>query len=1393
MKRVSDGMGTRAFSTLAAVGAAVLCGAVMVPLEASDAESAAVGLVARYCHECHAGDTLEGDVDLSSVGSLAGMRQTIRHWQRAAEVIADGQMPPQAVAQPTEAERAVIAGWLGNFLKAEAQAHAGDPGRVVLRRLNNAEYTYTVRELTGVDSLDPAREFPAEGGAGEGFTNTGQSLVMSPSMVVKYLDAAKEIAKHLVLLPDGLRFSAGQSRRDFTDELLQEVRGFYRRYTQTLSAEEAGSQITVEQGITLDMGREGFLPLRASLEALEQLAGQPADAAELTRLAADRGLSAKYLASLSDLLGPRGGGQLSARSATGSLLLDRLRSLWQQQPVVPVPILVAEIQSWQRVLWRFNKVGQIGRHLGREDGPASWMEAVSPLASRREYRVPMPAADADGMVTLHLAASPAGDGATDDLVLFERPRLVSAGRGDLPLTAVEDLAAAVGGWQAMLAEQTVGCLEAASELLEQTRAGTAVAVQVDVAALAETHRVDPLILKGWLATLGIETDAAVSLGEPIAGRAEGTAGWPFITGWTGADALSVLANSSDQEVQIPGTMRPHSVGVHPAPNRRVLVSWVSPAALDVQISGSVQRAHIGCGNGVSWSVQVRRRGTRQVVAEGVADAVEAKPFVATDALRLQAGDAICLVIDPRDGNHSCDMTAIALTVTAGGETWDLAEDCSPEILTGNPHPDAAGRAAVWHFTSEPTAGDTQPVIPAGSLAARWLSARSVDERTTLAAALASLLKSAAVEQPADSPDGQLRALLLAPSGPVLAESMAAWLANRDTLSAEADLRLQAPECRTFTMPASLVAGSELVTAAMIAADAGDEASVQVSVGAGEFQPDVLLRPELPLLAREGTAGWQRIERSFEGFRDLFPQALCYVRIVPVDEVVTLNVLYREDDQLRRLMLTEPECAELDRLWDQLLFVSAEPLKLAASLEQITEFATQDRPDLAIPFRQMKPAVDARAEAYRSRLMACQPLQLEALVSLAAEAFRRPLQTSEADDLRALHAMLLGEGLSHEEAMAMLVARVLVSPDFLYKLEVPPAGEAAHEVSGFELATRLSYFLWSSPPDPQLLALAADGTLSDDAVLAAETQRMLADAKTRRLAVEFGTHWLHVSGFARDAEKNEDLFPEFAGLRAAMEEETVRFLTDFFQTDQPLTALLSADHTFLNAALATHYGIAGVDGEAWRRVEGVKAAGRGGVLTLASTLATQAGASRTSPILRGNWLYETILGEKLPKPPKDVPQLAETVPVGLTERQLIELHSENASCARCHKKIDPLGFALEEFDAVGRFRSADAAGQPIDASTTLPDGTSLVGVEGLRSWLLTSQREAFLRQFARKLLGYALGRAVQLSDEPLLDAIVVEVEEHDAHIGRVIEMIVLSPQFRMIRGREYHDPLAMDQQ
>jgi hypothetical protein len=180
--------------------------------------------------------------------------------QRVADMVTSAQMPPPESDQPTDEERRILADWLQAFLAAEARAHAGDPGRVVLRRLNNAEYTHTIRDLTGVDSLDPAKEFPADGGAGEGFTNTGQSLVMSPSLATKYLDAAKGIAAHAVLLPDGLRFSAGDSRRDFADEALARIKQFYARYTQPLDAAAAAAQQTVKQGITLDTGSEGFLP-----------------------------------------------------------------------------------------------------------------------------------------------------------------------------------------------------------------------------------------------------------------------------------------------------------------------------------------------------------------------------------------------------------------------------------------------------------------------------------------------------------------------------------------------------------------------------------------------------------------------------------------------------------------------------------------------------------------------------------------------------------------------------------------------------------------------------------------------------------------------------------------------------------------------------------------------------------------------------------------------------------------------------------------------------------------------------------------------------------------------------------------------------------------------------
>jgi hypothetical protein len=284
--------------------------------------------------------------------------------------------------------------------------------------------------------------------------------------------------------------------------------------------------------------------------------------------------------------------------------------------------------------------------------------------------------------------------------------------------------------------------------------------------------------------------------------------------------------------------------------------------------------------------------------------------------------------------------------------------------------------------------------------------------------------------------------------------------------------------------------------------------------------------------------------------------------------------------------------------------------------------------------------------------------------------------------------------------------------------------------------------------------------------------MLKDDRIRRLATEFGCQWLHVRDLETLDEKSERHFPTFASTRDDMQEEVTRFFIDLFQNDRPVTTLLDADHTFVSDTLAEHYGL-DPKGDAWRKVEGMRARGRGGILGFAATLAKHSGASRTSAILRGTWLSEVVLGDKLPNPPKGVPVLPEEAPEGLTERQLIERHSSDPNCAGCHQRIDPYGFALEGFDAIGRSRAADV-------KTVVHDGTAIDGLDGLRDYLLTKRRADFLRQFSRKLLGYALGRSVQLSDRPLVDAMVATDGKSVADLA---DAIVRSPQFRQSRGNE----------
>jgi len=289
-----------------------------------------------------------------------------------------------------------------------------------------------------------------------------------------------------------------------------------------------------------------------------------------------------------------------------------------------------------------------------------------------------------------------------------------------------------------------------------------------------------------------------------------------------------------------------------------------------------------------------------------------------------------------------------------------------------------------------------------------------------------------------------------------------------------------------------------------------------------------------------------------------------------------------------------------------------------------------------------------------------------------------------------------------------------------------------------------------------------------------------------MAIHFACQWLHIRDFDKTVEKNEKLYPQFASVRESLNEEAIRFFEDMFRNDGSVLDMFEADHTFLNQTLATHYGIEGVKGDAWRRVDGLKNRGRGGLLGMGAVLASQSGASRTSPILRGNWVSETLLGERLPRPPAGVPQLPEAVPEGLTARQLIEAHSTIAECAICHKRIDPFGFALEQFDTIGRLRST-----PVDTSSRLPDGKSIDGLEGLRNYLVQDRRDQVLHQFCKKLLGYSLGREVQLSDEMLLEKMQSQLQANDYRFSAAVDAIITSPQFREVRGRDMPDEFASE--
>ena len=430
-------------------------------------------------------------------------------------------------------------------------------------------------------------------------------------------------------------------------------------------------------------------------------------------------------------------------------------------------------------------------------------------------------------------------------------------------------------------------------------------------------------------------------------------------------------------------------------------------------------------------------------------------------------------------------------------------------------------------------------------------------------------------------------------------------------------------------------------------------------------------------------------------------------------------------------------------------------------------------------------------ASRSKIFTCEPKTAKEepacaktiLTALARRAFRRPVTAADIQPLLAFYEKGRAEA-DFDAGIQRALEAMLVSPDFLFRVEQDPAKYVpgkAYPVTDVELASRLSFFLWSSIPDDPLLDLAERGRLRNPAVLQQQVQRMLADQRSEALISNFGGQWLHLRNI-ETATPDPVLFPFDEALRAAFMKETELFVASIVREDRSLLDLLTADHTFINERLAEHYGIPKVYGSQFRRVT-LTDPNRRGLLGKGSILTVTSYPNRTSVVLRGKWILENLLGTPPPPPPPDVPELvARKDGKALSLRAQMEQHRSNAVCAACHARMDPIGFALENYDGVGKWRDEDS-GTAIDASGRLPDGSEFTGPAGLTQLMVTKYREDFVRTVTEKLMTYALGRGVEYYDNPTVRAIARQAALDNYRMSSLIVSIVKSTPFQMRRASE----------
>jgi hypothetical protein len=612
-------------------------------------------------------------------------------------------------------------------------------------------------------------------------------------------------------------------------------------------------------------------------------------------------------------------------------------------------------------------------------------------------------------------------------------------------------------------------------------------------------------------------------------------------------------------------------------------------------------------------------------------------------------------------------------------------------------------------------------------------------------------------------------------------------------------------------------------------------------------PSRLANPDLVVPA----GGRARYEEAFARFSAVFPDAFYVKergRFYPdesEDQGRLLSAGFhnvmgytRDDTPLRELLLDEKGQQELEALWDQFEFVadytartyvqfyfnqSGEVLgngresgTLRPSDKELTAEAVimgfkTSFLDKAAADRNTQPVamqaitehfdrVNATLRGVEKARLDAEPRHLEALLRFAARAYRRPLSAAERADLLAFYrSQRESKRLSHEDAMRDALVSVLMSPRFSYRLDLTdsahtpspskPAQGAARStaLSDHALASRLSYFLWSTMPDAALLADADAGRLRTPTVLRAQVRRMLKDERARGFATEFAGNWLDFRRFDESNTVDRERFPSFTNeLRAAMFEEPVRFVLDVIGHDRSLLDLLYGTDTFVNPILARHYGMPEPEGgpDRWVRVERAGDYQRGGLLPMAVFLTQNAPGLRTSPVKRGYWVARRVLGEVIPPPPPTVPELpSDEAKMDLPLRDALAQHRSNPACASCHARFDAFGLTLENYGPVGETRTKDLAGRPVDTAAAFPGGSQGSGLSGLQTYIRAQREKDFLDNISRKLLVYALGRSPLLSDEPLIQRMNSRLAASGYRIGALIETIVTSPQFTNRRASD----------